>query len=240
MRPREPLPSLYTVSLDGLRGHGFSRCVLKLPRPQPHWREAFTLLETIIATLIIGILVALLLPAIMKAKARGLQTFCSNNLRGVGLGLISYAESHDGSFPQQIPFTQGGSSPIPTSAILPGGLIANDVRPFIIASNSLGSSKILTCPTDREKRAPASFSQVRGTNVSYFTSVRPRRANLNTLLSGDNHITFLQSGGSPIGYRPYWNTNRHDGSGNILFSDGRVQGISSNNLAQVFYMAARP
>ncbi len=192
-----------------------------------------------VATIIIGILVALLLPAIMKAKSKGLQTFCSNNLRGVGIGLISSAESHDGLFPQQIPALQGGSAPIPPTAMLPGGMIATDVRPFIIASNTLGSAKILTCPTDRTKRAPTSFGQVRGTNVSYFTSAKPKRANHNTLLSGDNNITFLQSGGSPIGYRPYWSGIRHDGSGNILFTDGRVQAYASNNLGQVFYTAAR-
>jgi prepilin-type processing-associated H-X9-DG protein len=207
--------------------------------PRRAWL-AFTLVETMVATLIIGILVALLLPAIMKAKAKGFQTFCSNNLRGVGIGLISYAESHDGNFPQQIPFTQGGSAPIPTNAILPGGLIANDVRPFILASNSLGSAKILTCPTHRDIRPPASFAQVRGTNVSYFTSVRPRRANHNTLLSGDNSITWIQSGGSPLGFRPYWTSDRHAGDGNLLFTDGRVQSYKSNDLAQVFYTAARP
>jgi prepilin-type processing-associated H-X9-DG protein len=202
-------------------------------------RLAFTLVETMVATLIIGILVALLLPAIMKAKAKGFQTFCSNNLRGVGIGMISYAESHDGQFPQQIPFTQGGSAPIPTNAILPGGVIANDVRPFILASNSLGSAKILACPTHRDIRPPASFAQVRGTNVSYFTSVRPRRANHNTLLSGDNSITWLPSGGSPLGFRPYWTADRHAGDGNLLFTDGRVQSYKSNDLAQVVYAAAR-
>ncbi len=192
-----------------------------------------------VATLIIGILVALLLPAIMKAKAKGFQTFCSNNLRGVGIGLISFAESHDGNFPQQIPATQGGSAPIPSTALQPGGMIANDVRPFILASNSLGSAKILTCPTHRTISPPASFAQVRGTNVSYFTSVRPRRAHHNTLLSGDNSITWIPSSGSPLGHRPYWTGDRHAGDGNLLFTDGRVQSYNSNDLAQVFYTAAR-
>jgi len=192
-----------------------------------------------VVTLIIGILVALLLPAIVKAKAKGFQTFCSNNLRGIGIGMISYAESHDGQFPQQIPSTQGGSAPIPANAIVSGGLIANDVRPFILASNSLGSAKILACPTHREIQPPTSFAQVRGTNVSYFTSVRPRRANHNTLLSGDNNITWIQSSGSPVGFRPYWTAARHAGDGNLLFTDGRVQSYKSNDLAQVFYTAAR-
>jgi len=214
---------------------------LKPPRPDKHRPLlAFTLVETMVATLIIGILVSLLLPAIMKAKSKGFQTFCSSNLRGVGIGLISYAESHDGKFPQQIPLAQGGCAPLATNTFLPGGLIARDVRPFILASNSLGSPKILTCPTDRDKRPIIGFGAVRSTNVSYFTSVRARRNNHNTLLSGDNHITFIPSGASPIGFRPYWSTNRHADSANLLFSDGRVQGVHSNNLAQIFYTAARP
>ena len=193
-----------------------------------------------VATLIIAILVALLMPAIMKAKSKGFQTFCSSNLRGVGLGLISYAESHDGNFPQQVPVSQGGCAPLATNSVLPGGLISRDVRPFTLAAGSLGSPKILSCPTDRDKRPILSFAAVHSTNVSYFTSVRARRNNHNTLLSGDNNIRFLASGVSPIGFRPYWSTNRHDDCVNLLFSDGRVQSTSSNNLPQIIYTAAKP
>lgn len=199
---------------------------------------AFTLVETMVATLIIGILVALLLPAIMKAKVKGLQIFCTNNMRGVGVGLISWAESHDGSFPQQVPLAQGGMLPFLPGSIASGGVIANDVRPFLLASNSLGSAKILTCPTDRAKAPLTSFSLVKSNTVSYFTSVRPKRANHNTLISGDNHISLQQSAASPIGYRPVWSTNRHDLYGNILFTDGHVESVINTNLAQIFYKAA--
>ncbi|PAW90480.1 MAG: hypothetical protein B9S33_01680 [Pedosphaera sp. Tous-C6FEB] len=201
---------------------------------------AFTLIETMVATLIIAILISLLMPAIMKAKSKGFQTFCSNNLKGVGLGLISYAESNDGRFPQQVPAQQGGCAPMAASTFLPGGMVARDIRPFIIASNNLGNTKILICPRDRELRVPASFAQVRSTNVSYFTAVRPRRNNHNTILSGDNNITWLPSGGSPFGFRPYWSTNRHDDNGNLVFSDGRVEGVHKEKLGQIFYTAARP
>lgn len=193
-----------------------------------------------VATLIIAILISLLMPAIMKAKSKGFQTFCSNNLKGVGLGLISYAESNDGRFPQQVPAQQGGCAPMAASTFLPGGMLAQDIRPFIIASNNLGNTKILICPRDRELRVPTSFAQVRSTNVSYFTSVRPRRNNHNTILSGDNNITWLPSGGSPFGFRPYWSTNRHDDNGNLVFSDGRVEGVHKEKLGQIFYTAARP
>lgn len=193
-----------------------------------------------VVTLIIAILISLLMPAIMKAKSKGFQTFCSNNLKGIGLGLISYAESNDGKFPQQVPFQQGGCSPIPANTFQPGGLVARDIRPFIIASNNLGSTKILVCPRDRDLRPPASFAQVRGTNVSYFTSVRPRRNNHNTILSGDNNLTWTPLGSSPIGFRPAWSTNRHDDSGNLVFSDGHMESVSNTKLGPVFYRAAQP
>ena len=160
--------------------------------------RAFTLVETMVATLIIAILVSLLMPAIMKAKMKGLQTYCASNLRGVGLGLINYAESHDGNFPQQIPLRQGGMLPFLTNSIAPGGVIANDVRPFLLASNSMGNSKILTCPMDRDKKPLLNFSQVKSNTVSFFTSVKPRRSSHETLISGDNHINFQQSAASPI------------------------------------------
>ncbi|MFM8471348.1 MAG: hypothetical protein ACKODH_15540 [Limisphaerales bacterium] len=211
--------------------------------PPPDQRRpllAFTLVETMVATLIIAILISLLMPAIMKAKAKGFQTFCTSNLRGVGVGLISYAESHDGNFQKQVPAAQGCCATLPTNSILPGGLISRDVRPFTLAASTLGSPKILTCPTDRDKRPIVSFAAVHTTNVSYFTSVRARRNNHNTLLSGDNHIRFIASNVSPIGFRPYWSTNRHADSINLVFSDGHVQGVHSNNLPQIIYTAAKP
>ena len=191
-----------------------------------------------VATLIIAILVSLLMPAIMKAKMKGLQTYCASNLRGVGLGLINYAESHDGNFPQQIPLRNGGMLPFLTNSIAPGGMIANDVRPFLLASNALGNSKILLCPMDRDKKPLLNFSQVKSNTVSFFTSVKPRRSSHETLISGDNHINFQQSAASPIGYRPVWSTNRHDVYGNLVFADGHGESVSSTNLSKVIYRAA--
>lgn len=61
-------------------------------------RSAFTLVELLATIAIVGLLIALLLPAVQTARESSRRSHCQNNLRQLGLGLTAYEQS-DGAFP---------------------------------------------------------------------------------------------------------------------------------------------
>jgi prepilin-type N-terminal cleavage/methylation domain-containing protein/prepilin-type processing-associated H-X9-DG protein len=94
--------------------------------------RGFTLVELLVVIAIIGVLVALLLPAIQAAREASRRSQCSNNLRQLGLAFLNYESGK-----QALPYATYGPATAPAAELNPPAVNnwAPHIMPFVEQGN---------------------------------------------------------------------------------------------------------
>ena len=157
----------------------------KLPRRAD---EAFTLIELLTVIAIIGILAALLMPALEGAMAKGKRVWCENNLRQMGLGFHMFMHEHNSRYPMEVPMAEGGAKEFVVNGFAVGGPFYFSWREFATLSNELVMPKVLTCKADLARVPGTNFATLNNSNISYFVGVSANFDKPDSILAGDRNL----------------------------------------------------
>jgi prepilin-type N-terminal cleavage/methylation domain-containing protein/prepilin-type processing-associated H-X9-DG protein len=151
---------------------------MKESRPRP--RPAFTLVELLVVIGIIALLIAILLPALQKAKEQANIVKCASNLRQIAIAVLGYANGNKGKLP---PSAVGpGDKIYPNGWFWSNELVAqkyiDSVHGVDSAGKQLTGDSPFRCPSGIDEQLPgfSGFSALyprQGQNQQYLWNPYP-------------------------------------------------------------------
>jgi type II secretory pathway pseudopilin PulG len=209
--------------------------------PSARDAQAFTRLELAAMLAALGLLALLALPVLANQRGRSARVLCLNNLRLAGQAFQQWGTEHGGRLPWRTPASELGTmgNPLANNAWFQWSWISNELR----------TPKILACPSDAPKTAASTWSlspnggflypTYRNKSVSYLIGLDVFPESPDGLVAGDRNVRFNLVGNCSAGLTGVPGLasgpagsfgiggGLHVEAGNYLFTDGRVEELSS-------------
>lgn len=169
------------------------------------WPGAFTLLELLVVVAIIGLLAALLLPVVSRAREAGKATACVSNLRQIGLAIQLYTQDYHNRLP--IMRDQPAGAPATNEPAGPERVLA----PY------LGNTHVLRCPSDAKD-----LFETTGSSYSWNSLLNNQPADRLTVLN----LPFNPHQMPLMFDKEAFHAARGEGKGiNFLYADGHIKNL---------------